>query len=143
MTVAPSNMVFSEITNDIRVSVVPIFLEDHSEPDDHQFVWAYQVTIENNGSNIVQLVNRYWHITDSYGRVQEVRGAGVVGEQPVLKPGDAFQYTSGTSLKTASGIMLGNYEMLNQQNQEIFLINIPAFSLDLPIHKGREKITIN
>ena len=102
---------YRETTAGITVTVKPYYLEDQSEPDEQRFVWAYHVRIENNGQRTVQLRNRYWRITDSRGRIQEVRGAGVVGEQPVLRPGDSFEYTSGTPLPTPSGIMGGTYQM--------------------------------
>ena len=122
---------YSETTRAITVTVQPIYLEDQSAPDQSQFVWAYHVRIENKGQDAVQLRNRYWRITDALGRVQEVRGAGVVGEQPLLKPGQAFEYTSGTPLPTPSGIMTGSYEM-EGANGERFNVTIPAFSLDSP-----------
>jgi ApaG protein len=122
---------YDEITNSIRVSVKPVYLEDQSSPDDNHFVWAYQVRIENLGQETVQLINRYWQITDSMGRVQEVRGSGVVGEQPTLHPGEAFEYTSGTPLPTPSGIMVGTYEM-KAPNGRLFNVAVPAFSLDSP-----------
>ncbi|MGH6927648.1 MAG: Co2+/Mg2+ efflux protein ApaG, partial [Dongiaceae bacterium] len=84
---------YSHTTRAITVTVQPIYLDDQSSPDEQHFVWAYHVKIENNGGETVQLRNRYWRITDSLGRIQEVRGAGVVGEQPVLKPGESFEYT--------------------------------------------------
>jgi ApaG protein len=95
-------------------------------------VWAYHVRIENNGGRTVQLRNRHWRITDSQGRTQEVRGAGVVGEQPVLRPGDSFEYTSGTPLPTPSGIMTGSYQMEASDTGEQFDVKIPSFSLDSP-----------
>jgi ApaG protein len=113
------------------VSVEPEFLEDQSRPDEGHYVWAYHVTIENQGTETVTLMSRYWRIVDAAGRVHEVRGAGVVGERPVLRPGDRFEYTSGTPLRTPSGIMVGTYEMLNQQGGS-FEIAIPAFPLDYP-----------
>ena len=119
----------------IRVEVEPIYLDEQSEPDDGQFVWAYRVQIENEGPETVQLLTRYWHITDGMGRVQEVRGAGVVGEQPVLNPGESYEYTSGTPLPTPSGIMQGSYQMRNNSGEK-FDIEIPAFSLDCP-HQTR------
>lgn len=122
---------YSATTADINVSVRPIFLEDQSSPTDNHFVWAYHVRIENRGAATVQLRNRHWVITDAIGRVQEVRGAGVVGEQPVLKPGESFEYTSGTPLPTPSGIMAGTYQM-ERENGERFDVAIPAFSLDSP-----------
>ncbi len=124
-------MNYSETTRDITVSVTPFYLEDQSSPVDNHFVWAYQVRIENNGDATVQLRTRYWRITDSQGRVQEVRGAGVVGEQPVLRPGDSFEYTSGTPLPTPSGIMVGSYQVRLDDGM-LFDIAIPAFSLDSP-----------
>jgi ApaG protein len=122
---------YSEITRDIRITVRPFYLEDQSSPEEMHFVWAYHVRIENQGPETIQLRNRYWRITDSMGRIQEVRGAGVVGEQPVLKPGEAFEYTSGTPLATPSGIMVGTYQMESEKG-ELFDVKIPAFSLDSP-----------
>ncbi|MDX1921591.1 MAG: Co2+/Mg2+ efflux protein ApaG [Alphaproteobacteria bacterium] len=122
---------YTAITRDIKVSVNPVYLEGQSTPDDRHFVWAYQVKIENQSKATVQLINRYWRITDALGRVQEVRGEGVVGEQPILKPGQSFEYTSGTPLPTPSGIMLGRYEMVGEGGER-FEIDVPAFSLDVP-----------
>jgi len=122
---------YDETTQSIRVSVKPIYLEDQSAPDEDHFVWAYQVRIENLGEETVQLINRYWQITDSLGRVQEVRAPGVVGEQPTLRPGEAFEYTSGTPLPTPSGIMVGAYEMKGLDGRH-FDVAVPAFSLDSP-----------
>lgn len=122
---------YHETTESIRVTVKPIFLEDQSSPSDDHFVWAYQVRIENMGGETVQLLTRYWRITDSQGRMQEVRGAGVVGEQPTLRPGESFEYTSGTPLSTPSGIMVGSYEMESETGRR-FAVAVPAFSLDSP-----------
>ncbi|MCF4167672.1 Co2+/Mg2+ efflux protein ApaG [Zavarzinia compransoris] len=122
---------YDKTTREIRVSVRPTFLEDQSSPDENYYVWAYRVQIENQGRETVQLRDRYWRITDGFGRVQEVRGPGVVGEQPVLKPGERFEYTSGTPLATPSGIMLGTYRMETEEG-ESFEVEIPAFSLDSP-----------
>jgi ApaG protein len=122
---------YSETTREIEVTVKPIYLEDQSEPAEDRFVWAYQVRIENTGGETVRLLTRYWRITDSLGRVQEVRGAGVVGEQPLLEPGQAFEYTSGTPLPTPSGIMVGSYNM-EAGSGERFEVAVPAFSLDSP-----------
>lgn len=127
---------YEETTRAIKVSVDPIFLEDQSDPGKNHFVWAYHVRIENQGRETVQLRNRYWHITDGFGRVQEVRGAGVVGEQPILRPGESYEYTSGTPLPTPSGIMRGAYEM-EGAGGERFQIAVPAFSLDSPYESGR------
>ena len=97
---------YSSTTRSIKVTVKPVYLDDRSTPADNHYVWAYHVRIENLGGITVQLRDRHWKITDSMGRMQEVRGAGVVGEQPVLKPGAAYEYASGTPLATPSGIMV-------------------------------------
>ena len=122
---------YEATTRSIRVSVEPIFLDDQSAPDEDHYVWAYQVQIRNDGMEPVQLLNRHWRITDARGQLQEVKGEGVVGEQPMLKPGEAFEYTRGTPLATPSGIMFGSYEM-ETKTGERFDIEIPAFSLDSP-----------
>lgn len=122
---------YDAVTRGIRVRVRPIFLEEQSEPSDDHYVWAYEVEIENEGGQSVQLRHRYWRITDAYGRVQEVRGDGVVGEQPIIEPGECFEYTSGAPLPTPSGIMSGSYGMVDA-NGEMFDVVIPAFSLDSP-----------
>lgn len=111
--------------------VEPSYLDHESHPERNIFVWAYKVSIRNDGTEKLQLRSRYWKITDAYGRVQEVRGAGVVGEEPVLKPGDSYEYTSGTPLSTPSGIMVGVYTM-ERENGAPLDIAIPAFSLDSP-----------
>ena len=129
---------YNDTTGGIRVTVRPRFLDDQSDPDDHHFVWAYSVRIENASEERVQLLNRYWRITDAMGAIKEVRGAGVVGEQPVLQPGEAFEYTSGTPLSTPSGIMVGAYEMQRGDGQT-FEVAIPAFSLDSP----HERTSVN
>lgn len=123
--------IYERTTRAITVTVYPYYLEDQSSPADNHYVWAYRVRIENNGSEAVQLLRRHWRITDALGRLQEVSGAGVVGEQPVLQPGDSFEYTSGTPLPTSSGIMVGSYQM-ETESGERFEIGIPAFSLDCP-----------
>ena len=122
---------YANTTRDITVRVQPFYLEDQSAPEENHYVWAYHVEIENNGAQTVQLLARYWRITDSGGNVQEVRGDGVVGEQPVLEPGESFEYTSGTPLPTPSGIMVGTYQM-ESGSGERFDIRVPAFSLDSP-----------
>ena len=122
---------YSETTRGISVTVKPFYLEDQSSPADSHYVWAYQVRIENRGQETVQLRRRHWKITDSHGQVQEVRGPGVVGEQPVLKPGETFRYTSGTTMTTPSGIMTGTYRMVNEKG-DVFEAEIPVFSLDSP-----------
>lgn len=122
---------YSKTTRGITVTVNPMFLDDQSDPDESRFVWAYHVTIRNDGDQPVQLLSRHWRITDASGQMQDVRGPGVVGEQPVLEPGEAFEYTSGCPLGTPSGIMVGDYEM-ETDGGERFLVDIPAFSLDSP-----------
>ena len=127
---------YEAITDGIKVTVRPMFLEEQSEPAENHYVWAYHVTIENLGERTVQLVNRYWRITDAKGIVQEVRGPGVVGEQPVLAPGEAFEYTSGTPLTTPSGVMMGAYQMEGPDGS-MFDVTVPAFSLDSPHEAAR------
>ena len=127
---------YEEITRNIRVAVEPSFLDEQSEPEQGRYIWAYRVTIENRGAEPVQLISRYWRITDSRGRTQEVHGDGVVGEQPVLHPGESFEYTSGTPLTTPSGIMVGSYYMETEAGDEM-KIAIPAFSLDSPHQSSR------
>ena len=122
---------YTKTTKKISITVNPYYLEDQSEPDDQHYVWAYQVTINNLGEERVQLKNRYWKIIDSNGEKQEVRGEGVVGEQPILNPGEKFEYTSGTPLTTPSGFMEGHYEM-ETKSGSIFEASIPKFSLDSP-----------
>lgn len=122
---------YRAVTRNIEVSVVPIYLEERSEPDEDRYFWAYRVTIANRSDNPVRLLSRYWRITDGRGHVEEVRGPGVVGEQPELGPGDSYQYTSGCPLTTPSGIMVGTYTMADRSGST-FEVDIPAFSLDLP-----------
>jgi ApaG protein len=122
---------YSEVTRSIKVTVKPFYLEDQSSPAEDRYFWAYHVRIENRGRETVQLRNRHWQITDSNGQMQEVRGAGVVGEQPVLAPGESFEYTSASPLPTPSGIMVGSYEM-ETPGGDSFWVRIPAFSLDSP-----------
>lgn len=122
---------YSQTTRAIRVTVKPFYLEDQSSPAENHYVWAYHVRIENTGTEKVQLRTRHWRITDALGRIQEVRGPGVVGEQPILAPGESFEYTSGTPLPTPSGIMVGTYRMEGPDGG-LFDVRIPAFSLDSP-----------
>jgi len=130
-----NDTIYSETTRAITIMVEPIFLNEQSVPDEDHYVWAYHVRIENNGRETVQLLTRHWRIMDEVGNVQEVKGDGVVGEQPVLIPGDAYEYTSGTPLGTPSGIMSGSYHMQNSEGDE-FDVSVPAFSLDCPHHKA-------
>ena len=127
----PAAPIYQETTRAITVSVQPEFLDNQSEPDEGHYVWAYHIRIENHGSETVQLVTRHWQITDGRGQTQEVRGPGVVGEQPVLKPGDAFEYSSGTPLATPTGFMQGSYQMTTPDGGQFDAV-VPAFSLDSP-----------
>jgi ApaG protein len=123
------------ITRGIAVSVEPTYLEANSSPESSQYLWAYRVTIENQGRETVQLLSRHWMITNARGELTEVKGPGVVGEQPMLKPGESYQYTSGAPLNTPSGMMGGAYQM-ESESGERFDIEIPTFSLDGPGQGG-------
>jgi len=122
---------YRAVTRDIEVTVEPNFLPEKSSAEDGQFFWSYTVVITNSSAETVQLKTRQWIITDAAGRQQRVRGDGVIGEQPVLAPGERFEYTSGVPLATASGFMAGSYEMENEAGER-FEIEVPAFSLDSP-----------
>jgi ApaG protein len=122
---------YRAITRGIEVTVTPRFLPERSSPENGYYFWAYSIEIINRGQETVELRTRHWRITDANGRVQEVRGAGVVGEQPRLAPGESFEYTSGVPLPTPSGIMVGSYGMVTAAGEH-FDIAIPAFSLDTP-----------
>jgi len=122
---------YRAITKGIAVSVVPTYLEAQSSPGSSQYFWAYRVIIENLGEETVQLLSRHWMITNARGEFTEVKGAGVVGEQPILKPGESYEYTSGAPLNTTSWMMGGAYQM-ETEGGERFDIEIPTFSLDSP-----------
>ncbi|MDR6754971.1 ApaG protein [Mycoplana sp. BE70] len=122
---------YRALTRDIEVTVEPYFLEEQSDPDDSRYVWGYRIVIANHSDATVRLMTRYWHITDQNGLVDEVSGPGVVGEQPVLGPGDTYEYSSGCPLDTPSGVMFGHYQM-ETTSGEAFEVTIPAFSLDAP-----------
>ncbi|MDE0941431.1 MAG: Co2+/Mg2+ efflux protein ApaG [Alphaproteobacteria bacterium] len=128
---------YTATTRDITVKVEPQFLAEQSDPVVDQYFWLYTISIENGGTETVQLLNRHWVITNAVGHVEEIQGPGVVGEQPVLAPGERFQYTSGCPLKTPSGLMVGTYEMADPDGSNHFDIDIPAFSLDSP-HQARQ-----
>ena len=127
---------YQKTTRSIQVTVIPLYLDEQSDPNENRYVWAYHVNLENKGHETVQLLTRYWNITDANGKVLEVRGDGVVGEQPILCPHDMFEYTSGTPLSTPSGIMVGSYQMKTSDGVT-FDVEIPAFSLDCP-HDQRQ-----
>lgn len=122
---------FSAATGYIVVTVEPNYLPGESDPDECRYVWSYRVMIENRGQRSVQLLHRTWRITDGNGLVREVTGAGVVGQQPVIEPGEAFEYSSGCPLTTPSGIMVGSYRMVDDRGA-VLDVAIPAFSLDIP-----------
>ena len=122
---------YRAVTRDISVTVTSRFVEEESAPDQDRYFFAYSVKITNAGSERVQLRSRYWRIVDGRGEAQEVRGAGVVGQQPMLEPGETFSYTSGCPLSTPDGTMEGHYTMVTEAG-ESFQAAIPAFSLDSP-----------
>ncbi len=122
---------YEATTRGIRIRVEPKYMDEQSSPEDSHFVWSYAVEISNDGGETVQLKSRVWRITDALGRTEEVRGAGVVGQTPVIEPGKVFNYTSGCPLKTPQGIMVGSYQMTDEAGQ-LFDVAIPAFSLDSP-----------
>jgi ApaG protein len=125
---------YTATTKDINVKVEPRYMADRSDPSEKRFFWAYTVEIANSGAAPVQILARHWIITDQNGRREDVRGIGVVGEQPVIEPGSSFTYTSGCPLPTPSGTMVGTYQAIDSAGQT-FTVNIPAFSLDVPGQK--------
>lgn len=116
-----------------EITVVPkaIYVEDQSDPSRNQYVFAYTITVTNSGTVPAQLVSRHWIITDANNKVLEVKGLGVVGQQPLLKPGESFEYTSGTHLETSVGTMRGTYQMVAEDGQH-FDAAIPPFTLSVP-----------
>jgi ApaG protein len=122
---------YSKVTRDIRVTVEPRYLEDQSDPSARRYFWAYTIEIANRGNVPVQIVGRHWVITDQNGKREDVRGPGVVGEQPVIGPGSSFSYTSGCPLTTPSGMMVGVYDAVDDEGGA-FQVAIPPFSLDIP-----------
>ena len=122
---------YRKTTRSITITVKPYFLEEQSTPADNHYFWAYHVHIENGGGERVQLLRRHWRITDALGRMQEVEGEGVVGEQPVIGPGGSYEYTSGAPLTTPSGIIVGAYQMATDDGER-FDVAVPAFSIDSP-----------
>src|SRR5919204_1075290 len=126
---------YRAVTRGIEVTVEPNFLPERSSAEQSRYFWSYTICITNTGDETVQLRTRHWIITDAAGRQQQVRGEGVVGEQPVLGPGERFEYTSGVPLSTASGFMSGRYQMVSETGEQ-FEIEVPTFSLDSP-HQGK------
>lgn len=118
-------------TDEVVVAVTPRFLPDQSAPEQNRWFWAYTVNISNTGDRPVQLISRYWRIVNARNVIEEVEGPGVVGEQPVIEPGEHYRYTSGCPLDTTSGTMDGHYVMSRADGSQ-FLAQIPAFSLDIP-----------
>ena len=125
---------YTAVTRNIQITAIPEFVRERSDPDTAQFFWAYTIEIANLGDATIQLTHRHWTITDANGHVQVVNGRGVIGEQPVLKSGETFRYTSGCPLPTPSGIMRGSYRMVSEDGAA-FDAEIPAFSLDSPFVK--------
>jgi ApaG protein len=125
---------YEAVTRGVRVSVKPKFMESESSPAEGRFFWAYSVEIVNEADETVQLMARHWRITDATGSLQEVKGPGVVGEQPILQAGESFSYTSGCPLTTAHGSMAGSYRMVTEAG-ESFEAVIPAFPLQSPYAK--------
>ena len=122
---------YEAVTHQVKVTVEPTFDPERSDPDERRYFWRYAIEIVNLGDKSVTLIERYWRITDDAGRHQEVRGPGVVGEQPTIEPGKSFKYTSGCPLTTPSGLMVGEYRMVDPDGLS-FEVSIPAFSLDFP-----------
>ena len=119
-TIGPcGDAMYEAVTRGIRIRVTPQFLEEESAPDERRYFWAYTIDIVNEGSETVQLRSRHWRITDADGHTEEVRGPGVVGQTPVLQPGDSFRYTSGCPLETPSGIMVGSYQMTTESRRAV------------------------
>ncbi|MDQ3033042.1 MAG: Co2+/Mg2+ efflux protein ApaG [Myxococcota bacterium] len=125
------------ITDGIRIAVTSRYLAEQSVPLSHRYVWAYTVRISNEGRRAARLVSRHWIITDAQGKVEEVKGPGVVGEQPHLEPGQSFQYTSGCILATSRGTMRGTYQMVRDaapsEEPSTFDAEIAPFALELPM----------
>jgi len=123
---------YEQETSGLLVRVEPRYLPEESAPDEGRYVWAYTIEIENRGEAAVQLISRFWRITDENGLTQEVEGPGVIGQQPVIGPGESFRYTSAAPLAAPSGMMMGAYSMRRIENGEAFDIAVPLFALDSP-----------
>ncbi|MBR0752902.1 Co2+/Mg2+ efflux protein ApaG [Bradyrhizobium jicamae] len=127
---------YRAVTRQIEVTVEPNFMPGRSSAEKGEYFWSYTIVITNSGTETVQLRTRHWIITDATGRQQEVRGEGVVGEQPVLGPGERYKYTSGVPLPTTSGFMTGSYQMISETGER-FDVDVPTFSLDSPSPDGK------
>ena len=125
---------FEATTDNVRVVVQTFWLDDQSEPDEHRYVWAYRIRIENQGTETVQLLRRSWRIVDGQGRIERVDGDGVVGEQPLIDASASFEYMSGAALETPTGFMGGTYHMICPASRQHFDVTIPVFSQDSPHH---------
>lgn len=122
---------YEQVTHGVRIRVSPEYSEEQSSPEESYFFWIYTIEITNESERSVQLKSRIWRITDAYGKTDEVRGPGVIGQKPVIPPGQSFTYSSGCPLSTPSGIMVGSYQMVDEDGR-LFDVAIPAFSLDSP-----------
>lgn len=131
------NLEYTLTTNFVKVTVLPVYVEEYSIPYENCYVWMYSVKIKNQSQSTIQLVSRHWRIMDYTGKINEINGIGVIGEQPVIKSGEIFKYTSGAHLNTPSGIVQGRYEFLNEESTQFFEVTIPSFSLDSPHLKIR------
>lgn len=125
-------MIVSKISEGVTISVETFFQPDYSNPVNSEYMFAYRVTIENNNTFPVQLLSRHWYIFDSNGSNREVEGEGVIGVQPLINPGEQYQYVSGCNLKTEMGKMYGTYLMENRNNKKTFEVNIPVFEMTVP-----------
>ena len=125
---------YRAVTRQIEVTVQPNYLPERSSAEKSEFFWSYTIVITNKGAETVQLRTRHWVITDATGHKREVKGEGVIGEQPTRAPGERFEYTSGVPLSTASGFMTGRYQMVSASGER-FEIDVPTFSLDSPDNK--------
>ena len=134
---SPDSPVYTARTGDILVRVSPAYSPEESSPDTGRWIWIYTIEIENRSARPVRLLTRHWRISEATGDTHEVDGEGVVGKQPLLRPGEAFQYTSGCPLSSASGIMRGIYRMLEPETGRVFDVEIPAFALDSPASTKR------
>lgn len=123
---------YEQETAGMIVRVEPSFMPEESKPEDGRYVWAYTIEIENRTPDPVKLLSRHWRITDENGLTQDVRGEGVIGQQPVIGPGQSFRYTSAAPLAAPSGVMMGEYSMQRVDNGHSFEIKVPLFALDSP-----------